>query len=84
MDALWLVKETIAALTASDAERLRVLAEAAPVLHWPETVEDRKELMARHKVLAQMLGHTRRNLRLMGSRSILSGAVPDGYGALRH
>ncbi|MBT9330317.1 hypothetical protein [Paracidobacterium acidisoli] len=70
MNALMLVNETIEALTRVDAERLEALAEAAMHPVSPPLAGERKEVMTRSRVLARMLGYTRHNLRLAGSRHL--------------
>ena len=83
MDALRLVNETIEALTAVDVARLRTLAETAPISCRPATAGERAELAARRAALAQLLVYTRRNLRLMGSRSLTWQGAGDVYGTFR-
>ena len=84
MNALGLVNEAIEALTAADAGRLSALAETAQHLEVPETGEERRELMARRRVLAGLLRHTRQNLRLLGSRTPAGGSLRNAYPMFRN
>jgi hypothetical protein len=84
VNALGLVNEAIEALTAADAGRLCALAERAQYLRVPEAGEERRELMARRRVLAGLLRHTRQNLRLLGSRTPAGGGLRNTYPLFRN
>ena len=84
MNAPGLVNEAIEALTAADAGRLSALAETAQYLRVPETGEECRELMARLRVLAGLLRHTRQNLRLLGSRTPAGGSLRNAYSMFRN
>lgn len=65
VSTLQLMSEAIDALMRADAARLKRLAEQAPNLPVPAAGQERESVMEKRRVLATLLGMTRRNLRLL-------------------